>query len=621
MEQKIIEKKNILDKMNDEFNDYFTRLKPILSDIYRFEIINLMQKFEEYMNFTSELENVIQVSNVKKNKKEMGKNEKKNEKSAEKSEKSEKDIEKDIEKIMHLAHILNLLDITIEDEYSILSSFNVHSLEYVTNMSKSYILETETILHDMNKKYILFKNGNDQINMQIIDIFADILMNWITSEIDIFICLKYIQNSFETYIESIHLYANIMQKIILTQTGESMFLALKLLEKSKTLILSKIQCFNVYKGKNSDIYDNPLISTFGLIPICESNNLQNIIQNATKTMFSSKLKESNLSNIAKKLKIGIIIFYKVVKNPIEFSLWKLLIAPENKLLDPTNGINNETIKRFKTIFYTAEESQTKHAFKWDFDIKYYGISDVNNFLILDTLDGLKYRILLPWKSRNPDINTILPKYRIPFILLNYIKNKNTITTRLDNYNQIMIKKAQSTMFLDSIVNFDKIEKISHIYESKYLRHSLYNEIKLEYDELVSNKEDIKNLVQFSDLIHSDNIYDKFTEVILNYYNEYIGINQSLLDKLNFPYSEILVTFLSYLRNLTIDFKKEIHTQYLHSESSLNANIFTDISNSEKLSKLNKVFENILLTTLNTIITDETNIYQTALKKYQMLLIY
>ena len=92
----------------------------------------------------------------------------------------------------------------------------------------------------------------------------------------------------------------------------------------------------------------------------------------------------------------------------------------------------------------------------------------------------------------------------------------------------------------------------------------------------------------------------------------------MLKKLDFPYSEILVTFLTFLKNLMIEFKKEMHTQYIRIEPT----IYLDNSMDDNiiLTNMGKIFETILLNSLNTIITDETNIYQSALKKYQLLLL-
>lgn len=640
---KITNKIKVMDIMCDEYTSYFTRLKPILERSYGIEIAELQDNFDAYNKLKKQISkeekkydwvNLFKniksnndsenesheklakkggIHSKKKNEKENErKNERKNEKENEKKDKDEpaektgKNKQNYLENIFYIFHLMCNMDIILIEIYNILSKFNLKEMEYSTSMSSTYVSETEVILYDLRRKYTTFKISNEKITLQIISEMTNIIENLIINNLPN--ALYTIHGFLEKYPKSIHLYANIMQKYINT---EYTYIVADLVDNAKNIVLATINCISELVGGD---YANPPISTFGLIPVCKSGDLHTIMETATKTTIQSKiLKETDINDVGKKLSINIIILHKIVKNPLEFNIWNLFTDSDTQ---PSEiGLNNKLINRFSTIFRptdTVKKSKIK-AVEWDFSILHYGtdIEKSEKFIVLDTLDSVKYRILAPWKDSQ---NNILPRFRVSS-LLHYMKDPNSLS-RVNNYHKIMIKKAQNNMFLNNIVDFDKIEKTASIYESKYLKNTIYHELMEEYT-TISKKYKFRNQIDFSNSIHDSQLYDKFSDLILQHYNEYLKTNENILNELDFPYSEILSTFLSYLKNLAVEFKKEMHTQYI--KTSIDSNIFESKEKDIVKTNLNKVFQSILLNTLNTIITDETNIYQSALKKYQILL--
>lgn len=595
----ISDKLDILDVFYKELEHYFMKLTPLLENTHKNELRKIKALLLKYSDTKNELIKVLNKQGTS---------------SLNQAKKDQKKAQITSDETMfYIANMLNTLDNCLFEIKTIYDMFNVHSVEYSTHMSKSYILETELVLRGIEKKNILFTKNNTSLNIKIIKILTDKILHNIselTIDNDILQMLDIIQQSFEKYPLSIHLYSNILQMMLINTSSNIYGKILSMIEKSKTFILNMPKCF---ENGLPDFSVNPPIRTFGLFPICESKELCIILKDVLN--IDVKCPGNIDLKLIGNLGICIIVLKKIIKNPIEFKIWQLidpLLAEQYK--QPVDmGITQKLIDKCNTISMTVNKSSKKAIKKilWDFDTTVYGNISGNKFLILDTIDGEKYRVLSIWKT--PLDKAVLPKYRLEVFLNFYFKSTYT---RADQYHNIMTQAALKNMFLDSL-GINKIDN-ANIYESKYLRHAIFNEIKSEFTTLIDSSSNKSNLtqIQFSDIVHNDVIYNMFYTVIMNYYNEYIGINKGLLEKVHFPYSEILVTFLSFLKNLTIEFKKEMHAQYVRLEPS--KTIFEGSEKSSIKYKLSTVFDDILANTLNTIITDESNIYQSALKKYQLL---
>lgn len=600
----LVAKNALLQSICDEYMTYFLRLKPILEKTYTSEIVQLQEKFDEFEKLKKvKLGEKFQFSLPKLKKNESKTKSKDQVKIKQTSQNNASNI--DLDRIFHDVHLVFNKDVILAEIYQILAHFNLQNVEYSTTMSLTYISETQIILHDLQKKYDAFKKANEKQSIQVIITLSNIIENSIALPDD----LHEIHSLFKKYPKSIHLYAYIMQKYIDT---EHTHVVVNLVNDAKNTVLNSIPC----EFLHSNNYDNPSISTFGLFPVCNGQPLQIVVEISTKTTHMSNasqpknMTESDLQTISQKMDIIFIVLHRKVKNPLEFKIWQLFDS--NQIPSSENGVNSDILARFSTITRpTLHKSQDpKITAVWDFSIHKYGDKS-SNYVIFDTIDLENYRILMPYHTpgmENSHAKYILQAYHIT-PLLQYIENPESLTST-NNYHKIMIQKAQKTMFLDSVIDVEKIEKISQIHESKYLKNMLFHEILETYSDLLKTSQ-INSLVKFSNSIHTDIIYQTFESLILKHFGEFIENNRSEIDDAGIPQSEILATFLSYLKNLSIEFRKEMHAQYL--KTSIDVQIFekdeTIINHS-----LNKDFQSILLNTLQTIITDETNIYQTSLKK-------
>ena len=515
-----------------------------------------------------------------------------------------------------LNEIIHIIKSTLVDLENTTNTYNKNIIDNITendieNMNNSY--------GNMIVFYNKFKRSDNIMNVDIITKFYTIIqkqLNWTkeTARENTDTLTKIvIDHPF-----SISLYTFIMQKNINTCISLGSEICNYMLNQIETVKDFIILYNKKIQSNSKDLYiNNPNLKTFGLTPHGEASELKNI----TKKLFNVSVGSvSKLESLAKKEKVCIVILNHIIKNPIEFNLWKLIdrdLAQEY-IQSPDMGITQKTIDRFNTISFKP----LKNGKKWNFDIDKYGSIDSDEFVILVNLNYELFRVYAIYNEM-PVIGggkkeIKINKHKISEFIL-YVKNGGIIKnhTRVSEYNMIQEHKILNNMFLPTKFDIDEIKSESQVIDSKFLRYEILTRIKETFDDIIKkeykNGEKIKTLKDVGVIIHSPKIVDVFNSILIEQYDIHSIKNDGHSNQ--FQFSETFQTFLSTLFELNVDFRRLTHDYYI--KANIDPKILAESPSSIKI-HLGEKFKVIVDEVLKKIITDKKNIYQGLIFKNSLL---
>lgn len=437
-----------------------------------------------------------------------------------------------------------------------------------------------------------------------------------------------------TNIHAISLYTFVMQNIIneclLDSSSKDVNICDYIINKIELVkshvLLNDIKLENIPKNT---ISSNPRLKSFGLTPKQNSMTLSEIMKQLFKpkggtlndTFGGSSI---NLSTIAKKEKICIIILNSVIKNPIEFDIWRLVEWESAKLFiqSPEMGISQKVIDRTSTIKYVNHGSGKS----WDFKVEYYGSIESESVIIIEKISDKNYRLFSIYDEM-PIIGKGVKGGGIQKIKINsskipefmeYVKNKGVYKSpsRISEYNNIHERKIVDNMFLPIKFDIKDINIQSQVVDTTYVRHELTSQLLSEFDSIISKKfkngDAVKNNKDFGQIIHNSNFTDIFNGILIEQYNVYTFKNDNNSD---FPPSETMQTFLMDLFYLNNQFNRKIHDAFV--ATNIDKSLYEEKGITKKI-KLRQIFTDILNAIIKTIISDRNNIYQSLLYKNALL---
>jgi hypothetical protein len=512
--------------------------------------------------------------------------------------------------LFHIWHLLCIIDETTQVVITALDDVILDNEYIITYMSQTRIQSINMVYKNIQAAHYRLKKSNEIDDVSIINDFSKVILAKINTNTDSALNTNTDSalNTFDRiyvlvkkYIYSISLFAYITQKILGHCKSD---IILNKIEDVKNLVLTQ----GVEKCCSKNLFKtNPHIKTFGMTPKCPSDTLSNI----TNKIFQQKL---SLSVVSKNSKTFIVILNRIIKNPIEFSLWRLFNWDYAKdyIQPDIMGINNNMIERFETISYIRNSNKPK----WNFDIETYGDIDCDSVVVLETLDKDSYRILTPYtddkifKINALDITSFLQ----------YVKNKgvgNTIS-RVSVYHEINQRKALQNMFLPIKFNVDEIKTdSSKIIDTKYLRNEITTQLLKIFNDIVkkdySDGSMVKDNHDFSKIIHHDRLQEKFSSILIEQYDIYTFKNKENIG--DFPFSETLKSFLSNIHWFNRSFVRNLHDLFI--KLKIDKKIF-NYDKTILVVELQRLFNDILITTVNQLISDDSNIYQSLIMKNNLL---
>ena len=408
-----------------------------------------------------------------------------------------------------------------------------------------------------------------------------------------------IRKLFYKYPLCINLYKIIAQETIdylYEHDRKSIYTILQFLEDDKDHFLPDIS--NNYK---SVIYDNqPPLKRFGLMPVCTSDTLSNILSKLLINV-SGKI---DLPKYAKKHNVAFIIFHSVVYTPLEYDLRNLYdIKIIEQLKQPAGtGVNDKIIEMFNTVkninINNANQKTKKNKtnrLKWSFKIETINYSaDIQSFYIIETLDNETYRILAPWVSAEKNL---IPRYKIE-PLIKYIDEPHK-PDRISKYQKICIDNATMNMFERIPLDLESSMERSKNVDTHVIRNKIYLEINKCIQDLI--KHNIKTQSEINDIIHDTIIADELKHILYNM------VKMANIDHSNINKGELLTSYLVDV-NMTIRrFMKELHDGY-------NREPLAEISYNTVSKKLNE----LTLIITNMIFSENENIFASLRFKHILM---
>ena len=326
---------------------------------------------------------------------------------------------------------------------------------------------------------------------------------------------------------------------------------------------------------------------------------EKIINNKNQTLLNKTLNQdiSKLEKYIKHKKISILLLERINFTPIEYDISNVI--SDNYKQPEEYGITENLIKRFLT---TKPINNIKNTWKFSCDILGDYTNDKNKFFILETLNGLTYRIMSPW---NEPTAFSIPYYLIQNIV-EYFTETNK-TTRASQYHDVMIKQAMNNMFYSKKLNMDAIENISSSFDSTSIKNEILIQTRNYCFTLLKSKiKKVKTNKDINDIMHSEKLYDIVIGSILSSFKKASeGINKEVFREDKFIQSEITLSFMVELNYISLQFLKNLHDLFNHEQ--LSSDVF-ELPNEKKLTQIEKTIETNLLNTINTLF-GEDNIYE------------
>ena len=415
-----------------------------------------------------------------------------------------------------------------------------------------------------------------------------------------------IRKYYHKYKICISLYAYVTQNIIdliLKVDKNVMYQIIEYIEYDKNIVIDNN--VDLLFTKKQLYKNNPPLNKFNLLPVSDNMPLKKLLAMILSEN-DIKITNTNLHKISKTNKIGIIVFYRVVYTPIEYNIRNLILYDNAKnLIQPDEyGINKKTIERFNTI-------RSYEQCKWEFDTEIIG-AEYDKFYIIETLDNNNYRCLAPWIE-----STVygISKYKIKNILDYYSNNK---IDRSSNYHALNINKATKNMFLSRVVDIETLIEGIPMTDINYVRNEITKSINNAIKMIIKKnyKNDLKNNIEVNNIIHNKLLPKLFYEKIIYLYKDGSSLDNIKEFKAgDFKFHEIFASFMVNLHSITRRFSKEMHDGY--ARNSLKDDIFKQ-SKEERMKIINAKLEEVVSNTIDLILKNDNNIYDSLHNKYSIL---
>jgi len=362
-----------------------------------------------------------------------------------------------------------------------------------------------------------------------------------------------------------------------------------------------------------------LIQRYRLIPDGPSRSFTVLIYELTNVKVDGKNVLADLQKVSKLIsktsKYGFIVISKRLPRPIENNIWLLTDAnylQKRKLATGLNaGICDAIIQRSKTISFL--ESFSESSKKGLSDGIYYVddlISDEDNnfYYVLETLDGITYRILHPWYF---SIFAKERQYAIPVNMTSFTNEKNFTktmpSTRVESYNDILNNEIMQYLkkpFIGTtdISRYEKqqIETKWTVMRKKIAIHML-DDYRVLFDNNKVSKETILGLI-----LHPT-IYANAIKYIIS-----LGLSNATNE------SEIYMSALKQIDTMKHKMVKDVGKIYRQDYESKIIKLLENGSNVQTIIKIIDVLEDVLITMLEAHITSKNNIYLAIEQKATLL---
>ena len=503
-----------------------------------------------------------------------------------------------------------------------------------TFLSQTYVIETVMFHEKILKLYNKIQLLNDEYNQKLLEYSKYILLreiqpinNQIPNTIISYILN--IQQDLHKYPFAINIYTLIISDIlsqINQQHKQLPFQIYNILESDKNFILKTnlTSLTSQTKLKYSSLL-NPHFKRYNLIPVTPMYSINKIAQFLFKTSVKTY---KDFEKICIEKNYGLILISSNTYSPILYDIYHLynfqMSQEFSKINSEKYGLNPEIIERFITIYKNSIKS------KWNFSIS-ITFKSQEFIVVLETI-GDSFRLLsnyflsdAPVFIRSSSITELITfannksNSKINKKINNFtnsVNKENSVnkkTSRVSDYNQHQINIAKKNMFLPIKADMEKIKENSEIIDPKYLRNSLYLGLLKEFKSLFNSKKIINNY-SYAQIIHNENFLNIFSEILIKEFYTYLYANYDEYSK-KVGLSEIIASFSNVIYINQREFTKKLHDYFKN--NLIESSVFEE-DDVKKSTILLYHFDNLLQYVLNTIITNDSNVYQNLIFKINLL---
>jgi len=428
--------------------------------------------------------------------------------------------------------------------------------------------------------------------------------------------LKFIKKIYDSRhgLTIIGLYGEVLRKVFEISTRENkpvIEYVNNLLEDLKIEILPPIS--RLTNNRKQTI--QTLVQRHRLIPDAMSRPFSKLIYDLTSVKVNDDKPLASLPKVCKHIsnkvrKYGFIVISKRIAQPIENNIWMLTDAnylqKNNLITSVETGVSDATIKRSRTIVKMEKPT----APQLDDGIYYINdeFSTENNFYyVLETLDGVNYRIMHPWYISifSKKIYEI-PSDRIPDLL----SKKNQPSTRVESYNTILNDEILSHLHSPYIQQNDmsRLEKKQVEIKWTVIRKKIARGMLEDYRTLFdSNKVSKDNVLT---LITNPTIFANSIKYIIH--------SLSLKQMSDHHLIEVYISSLQSLDNMKIGMSRDVATIYKENYQEKVLKLLEGGSSIANTIKIIDILEDVLILMLETHISEKSNIYSIIDQKIELI---
>jgi len=428
--------------------------------------------------------------------------------------------------------------------------------------------------------------------------------------------LKYIKKIYDSRngLTIIGLYGEVLRKVFEKTTRENkpvIEYVNNLIEDLKKEILPPI----TRSTNNRKPTIQTLVQRHRLIPDGMSRSFSKLINELTGVKVTDDKPLASLAKVCKHIsnkvrKYGFIVISKRIAQPIENNIWMLTDAnylqKNNLITSVETGVSNATIKRSRTIVKMDKPTGAQLA-----DGIYYiddEFSEENNFYyILETLDGVNFRIMHPWYiSIFAKKVYEIPSDRIPDLL----SKKDQPSTRIESYNSILNNEIMAHLHKPYIQQADisrlerKQVEIKWGIIRKKITRGMLEDYRTLFDENKVSKENVLSLITHPTI---------FANSI-----KYIIHSLSLKQMSDHHLVEVYISSLQSLDNMKRGMIRDVATIYKENYQDKVLKLLEGGSSVSNTIKIIDILEDVLMLMLETHISEKSNIYSIIDQKIELV---
>lgn len=516
-------------------------------------------------------------------------------------------------------NVLKQVSLDVCFKFYILFKTNFSKLEKIYDIFHKYPIEhvasSSSSSSSTSHNYELLIETYEKISLEwnIIQIYNSTMTteNFLTGKISNFFekpidTLQLIKKFYDDSPIIIDLYSCILRRVLDSKPEHHIVIYInKLVEQLKDEVLPPIP----RQTSNRKPTLQALIQRYKLIPDGPSRSFVDLVYALTNVKVDGKNILDDLKKVAKLIsktsKYGFIVISKRLPRPIENNIWLLTdvnYLQKRKLITELNaGVCDAIIQKSKTISFLEPGGLADGIYYVD-DL----VTDKpdNFYYILETLDGITYRILHPWYF---SIFSKDKQYAIPMNMIDLTSTKTMPSTRIEAYNEILnneiLQKLKKPFIgTNDISRFEKqqIETKWNVMRRKIAVHML-DDYRVLFDKNKVSKETILGLIL------DPTIYANAIKYIIS-----LGLSNTTNE------SEIYMSALKQIDTMKHKMAKDVGKIYRQDYEEKILKLLESGSNVQTIIKIIDVLEDILITMLESHITSKNNIYLAIEQKAALL---